>query len=73
MSKKIFQIQILKSPESSVCVKLEDDSTIKSEQIEDNKGSMTTSSHNRSFVQLRRSRSSKEINFENISKLSSLA
>ena len=64
---------ILKSPEPSVCVELEDDSTIKSEQIEDNKGSMATSKHIRSFVPLKRSRSSKEINLENISKFTSLS
>ena len=40
----------LTTPEPSVCVKLEDDISIKSEQIEDNKGSMVTSTHIQFFV-----------------------
>jgi hypothetical protein len=46
---------------------------MKSEQIEDNRGSMTTSTLIQSFLPLKLSRSSKEISFENISKLTSLS
>jgi hypothetical protein len=63
----------LKSVELSFCPKLEDDITNKLEQIEDNKGSMATSKHIRSFVPLKRLRSSKDMNLENISKLASLS
>ena len=59
------------SSQPTVCGEIKDGNTIKSKQIVDNKGSISTSNV-RSFVQLKRSRSSKGVNLGNISKLTTL-